>query len=271
MVMCSFFLVAVSSYIVGLVGSSNQPVSGITICALLVSAALFTIMGMVGDSAIFATLGVAAVVCCACCTSSDCSQDLKTGLMVGATPRYQQWAQIIGILIPAFVIAPTLSLLHKAYTIGEGLKAPQATLFASITEAFFKSGTLPLSMILAGVVIGIAVIVFDETVLKPKNRFRLYLMPMAVGIYLPVSLGVPILLGGLIHHLAHKKQTREEAGVLVSSGLVAGESLMGIVLAVFIYMNMDLKIFSIPHDVATLLSLVALTGAAFWLYGKSKV
>ena len=271
MIFCSFFLVAVSSYIVGLVGSSNQPVSGITISALLATASLFTVLGFVGNSAIQATLGVAAVVCCASCTSGDCSQDLKTGMIVGATPKYQQWAQVIGVVIPAFVIAPVLVLLHKAYVIGEGLKAPQATLFASIVDAFFKTGTLPYSMLLIGASLGILVIVFDELFLKPLKGFRLHLMPMAVGIYLPITLAVPIFLGGIIRHFVRKKvggSKESDAGVLASSGMIAGEAITGVILAVFIYFNLNrqISLTGLNLNISEILSLIVFFGLGIWLY-----
>ena len=270
MVFSSFFLVAVSSYIVGLVGSSNQPVSGITISALIATASLFTVLGFVGNSAILATLGVAAVVCCASCTSGDCSQDLKTGIMVGATPKYQQWAQVIGVVIPAFVIAPVLTILHKAYVIGEGLKAPQATLFASIVDAFFKTGTLPYSMLAIGVCLGILVIILDEFFLKPKKGFRLHLMPMAVGIYLPITLAVPILMGGIIRYFVRKKrsESKEEsdAGVLAGSGMIAGEAIMGVLLAVFVYFSIDMQIPFTGQNVREILSLIIFLALALWLY-----
>jgi len=150
MVLMSFLFVAVSSYVVGLVGSSNNPVSGMTISALLGTSALFLVFGFSGESAIMATLGVAGVVCCAACSAGDTSQDLKTGSLIGASPRAQQIAQIIGVVIPAFIIAPTLTLLHNAYGIGDKLKAPQATLFASLTKAIFGDGTLPMDKIWIG-------------------------------------------------------------------------------------------------------------------------
>ena len=201
MTILAFLFVAVSSYIVGLVGSSNNPVSGMTISALLVTASLFLVLGFTGNSAILATLGVAAIVCCAACTAGDCSQDLKTGYLVGATPKYQQIAEMIGVIIPAFVIAPVLSVLHSAYGIGTGLKAPQATLFASITNALFGDGSLPYRMVIIGAACGVLVIIFDQVVLKKIGKFRLHLMPMAVGIYLPITLAVPMLIGGLIRSL----------------------------------------------------------------------
>ena len=244
MTILAFLFVAVSSYIVGLVGSSNNPVSGMTISALLVTASLFLVLGFTGNSAILATLGVAAIVCCAACTAGDCSQDLKTGYLVGATPKYQQIAEMIGVIIPAFVIAPVLSVLHSAYGIGTGLKAPQATLFASITNALFGDGSLPYRMVIIGAACGVLIIIFDQLVLKKRGKFRLHLMPMAVGIYLPITLAVPMLIGGLIRYFVERKnKSHDEAGngVLLSSGLIAGEAIMGVVLAFIIYMNIDIS------------------------------
>ena len=279
MAVASFFLVAVSSYIVGLVGSSNQPVSGITISALLATAAFFLVLGFTGKSAILATLGVAAVVCCASCTSGDCSQDLKTGYLVGASPRSQQWAQVLGVLIPAFVIAPVLTLLHKSYVIGEGLKAPQATLFASITDALFQGGQLPYDMLGLGFALGVVVIVLDEVWLRPRRGFRLHLMPMAVGIYLPITLAVPMLAGGIIRFLTRKSEDPEDEGrnpgILIGSGLIAGEAIMGVALAVFVYFNIDLSAggMAVPglmgHGVSEILSLLGLVGIGAYLYKKA--
>lgn len=269
MIVCSFLFVAVSSYIVGLVGSSNNPVSGMTISALLVSAALFLVLGERGDSAILSTLGVAAVVCCAACTAGDCSQDLKTGFLIGATPKHQQYAQIIGIVIPAFVIAPVLTLLHEAYGIGDGLKAPQATLFASITKALFGDGHLPVNMVVAGMVLGVAVLVIDATLLKRK-KFRLHLMPLAVGIYLPVTLGYPILLGGLIRWWADKKRKlkdeSKDQGVLLSSGYIAGEAVTGVLVALFFYFGGKKIALGLGQGAQEALSLALFAAVAFVLY-----
>ncbi len=273
MIVCSFLFVAVSSYIVGLVGSSNNPVSGMTISALLVSAALFLALGFQGESAILCTLGVAAVVCCAACTAGDCSQDLKTGSLIGATPKYQQYAQIIGVVIPAFVIAPVLALLHNAYTIGEGLKAPQATLFASITKALFGNGELPVNMVIYGAIFGVVVILIDSLFLKGK-KFRLHLMPLAVGIYLPVTLAVPIFIGGLIRFFVDRKRSvkdeSRDKGVLLSSGFIAGEAMMGVVVAIFLYLGVNLKINGMSPLVLEMLSLFAFFAIASYLFKIAK-
>lgn len=270
---CSFLFVAVSSYIVGLVGSSNNPVSGMTISALLVSAALFLALGETGHSGILSTLGVAAIVCCAACTAGDCSQDLKTGSLLQATPRNQQIAEMIGIIIPAFVIAPVLTLLHHSYGIGTGLKAPQATLFASITQALFGEGSLPYRMVILGAILGVVVLVVDHLFLKNK-KFRLHLMPLAVGIYLPVTLAVPIFIGGFVRYLIDKKKKSDEGdkdkGVLLSSGFIAGEAIMGVLVAILIYNKLDLSFTSIADWVQILLSLAVFFGLTFFLYKKSK-
>lgn len=270
MFVASFLFVAVSSYIVGLVGTSNNPVSGMTISALLGTSALFLVLGYQGDSAILATLGVAAVVCCAACTAGDCSQDLKTGSIIGSTPKYQQFAQIIGVVIPAFVIAPVLALLHHAYVIGEGLKAPQATLFASITEGLFGSGQLPVNFVILGAIIGIFIIAIDSYLGRTESKIRLHLMPIAVGIYLPVTLAVPILIGGVIRSVVERKRGTvaegEDGGVLGGSGFIAGESVMGVLIAVIVYLGVDLTIDGIPPAAIEIISVGVFAAVAAYLY-----
>ncbi len=272
MIALAFVFVAVSSYIVGLVGSSNNPVSGMTISALLATAALFLVLGYQGDSAILATLGVAAVVCCAATTSGDCSQDLKTGVLVGATPRCQQYGQIIGVLIPTFTIAPVLSLLHSSYGIGDQLKAPQATLFASIMKALFREGELPYDMVVYGAVIGVVVLIADAGLKRAQSPYRLHLMPLAVGIYLPLTLAVPILLGGLMRYFAERGRRVDagssDAGVLAGSGFIAGEALMGILIAGLIFagiVDRDSQLL-LPHGVSAVLSVGVLVAAALYLF-----
>lgn len=272
MILASFLFVAVSSYVVGLVGSSNNPVSGMTISALLGTSALFLVFGFQGESAILATLGVAGVVCCAACSAGDTSQDLKTGSMIGATPRAQQIAQMIGITIPAFVIAPTLTLLHNAYGIGDKLKAPQATLFASLTKAIFGDGTLPKDKILIGAALGVLVIIIDSLFLK-KKKFRLHLMPIAVGIYLPVTLATPMILGGLVQYFVQKKKgvidEGKDQGILFSSGLVAGESLMGVAIALLITLGVNLSITGIPDTLVEIFSVAGMLGLTLMLRKKA--
>jgi len=275
MAICAFIFVAVSSYITGLVGSSNNPVSGMTICALLFTAALLLVLGFKNANSILSTLGIAGVVCVASCIGGDTSQDLKTGYLVGGTPKFQQIGMIIGGVTSAFFIPPVLSLLHKAYGIGTGLKAPQANLFASITKAIFGDGSMPKDMIVIGIVGSIICIMVDELYLKRKNsKFRIYVMPIAVGIYLPLSLDVPILIGGFIRHLINRKRVVEESkdpGILFSSGLIAGESLMGILIALFIFLKWDLSINSyVSNTMIVFLSVAAIVIGSFFLWNSAR-
>jgi putative OPT family oligopeptide transporter len=210
-----------------------------TICALLIAAGVLLALGIRGDSAILATLGIAGVVCCATCTSGDVAQDLKTGLLVGATPSRQQNTELIACVITAFSFAPILTLLHNAYGIGEGLRAPQAALFASLAQGFFGDGQLPWNLILLGVGIGIVLIVTNLLLERSGSSFRTHVMPVAVGIYLPLSLDIPIFIGGLLRYFLKRRRAAQlsesrDHGVLFGSGLIAGEALMGIGLAVLI-------------------------------------
>lgn len=251
MVFAAFLFVAVATYIVGLVGSSNSPVSGMTICALLLTAGVLLALGIRGDSAIAATLGVAGVVCCAVCTAGDVSQDLKTGSLVGATPARQQATEMISVVLSAFFFAPVLTLLHNAYGIGtdgpDALAAPQAGLFASLVTGFFGEGTLPLNMIGIGAGVGVLLILLNRLLERSHSTFRTHVMPVAVGIYLPLSLSAPIFLGGLLHYVfGHNNDVenseRQDSGLLFGSGLIAGEALMGIVLAIPIVLNIDIAV-----------------------------
>jgi putative OPT family oligopeptide transporter len=295
MLVAAFFFVAVSSYIVGLVGSSNNPVSGMTIITLLFASLLLLLFKMSGASGILAALGVAGVVCCAACTAGDVSQDLKTGHILGATPRRQQIAQMIGVTVSAFIIAPILIALHRAYGIGTGapgsLAAPQASLFASITTAMFTDKGLPWDMVKIGAVIGAAFIAVDESLkrkdvigsIRQRARFRLHVMPAAVGIYLPLGLSVPIVIGGVInlvvrksvakrerrssHGVMHESEGEEPVkeaihrGTLFSSGLIAGESIMGIVIAFLIVGRVKLPIEVFESDIVSVLAILVVITA----------
>ncbi|MEE2775424.1 MAG: oligopeptide transporter, OPT family [Acidobacteriota bacterium] len=270
MVVTAFLFVAVATYIAGLVGSSNSPVSGMTICALLIAAGVLLALGIRGDSAILATLGVAGVVCCATCTSGDIAQDLKTGLLVGATPARQQLVEIIAVLVPAAFFAPILSLLHSSYGIGTGepgsLAAPQAGLFASLADGFFGEGTLPWNMILIGIGVGAALILLNVALERSGSSFRAHVMPVAVGIYLPFSLDIPILIGGILRAILSKANEGNEGGdrgVLFSSGLIAGEALLGILLAVVLWREIELPSWTTPALVS-----LALFGGVCWLLAR---
>ena len=241
MLVMAFFFTAVASYIVGLVGNSNSPVSGMTITAVLFTCIMLYMFGFAGTEGMFATLGVAAIVCCAACTSGDVCNDLKTGSIVGASPRSQQILQILGVGVAALVMAPVLQLLHENTPGGIGgreLSAPQANLFASLVQGFFGDGNLPWDMVGIGAGVGALILVVDAILAKAGSSFRAHLMPIAVGMYLPFGLATPILLGGIIAHFAARGATSEaevdrrvHRGVLFSSGIIAGESLMGVGIA----------------------------------------
>jgi len=286
MVISAFFFVAVSSYIVGLVGSSNNPISGMTICTILFASALLLALGMKGNEGILSALGVAGVVCCAAACAGDISQDLKTGHVVGATPYKQQWAQLYSVIVSAVIIAPVLVVLHSSYGIGVEvkagvpyLKAPQATLFASITTALFTGKGLPWGMVITGALIGIGIIILDEILRVRGAKFRAYVMPVAVGIYLPLSLSVPIFIGGIVNAIARRsisgtdESSAEEAvntGVLLSAGFIAGESLMGIFVALLIFVGMQLPKTIIECNIISLLAFFAVVAMLWAMARKQK-
>ncbi len=280
MILMAFFFTAVASYIVGLVGNSNSPVSGMTITAVLFTGGLLYIFGFSGTEGMVATLGVAAIVCCAACTSGDVCNDLKTGQIVGASPYRQQIMQIAGVAVASLVMAPIMQLLHENTPGGIGgreLAAPQAGLFASLAKGFFGDGVLPWNMVLIGCALGAIILVIDYILETKSSSFRLYLMPVAVGIYLPFGLSTPILIGGLMAHfiLSENKSKAEpdsilQRGILLSSGLIAGESLMGILLAFIAgagIQNLDLNLD--PTLVSALTFVIALI-TIYWVYIQSK-
>ena len=302
MIIMAFFFTAVASYIVGLVGNSNSPVSGMTITAVLFTGGLLYIFGFSGTKGMIATLGVAAIVCCAACTSGDVCNDLKTGQIVGASPFRQQIMQIIGIAVASIVMAPIMQLLHENTPGGIGgreLSAPQAGLFASLAKGFFGDGILPWNMVAIGAVLGIIILIADyflvfwynlkegisssETHLNKNNQtseiknFRLHLMPIAVGIYLPFGLATPILVGGIIAHFISKKYSLEKTnsnlqnGVLLSSGLIAGESLMGILLAFIAGAGITNLNLGLSTDLLSIFTILASITMVWYLYENSKI
>ena len=291
MLVMSFFFAAVASYIVGLVGNSNSPVSGMTITAVLGSGLLIMAFGFSGTNAIIATLGVAGVVCCVACTSGDVCNDLKTGHLVGASPRNQQVMQLLGVIPAAFVMAPVMSILHRGSLNagtggigGEELPAPQAGLFAALADGFFGTGELPRAMVLGGIAIGVGLLMLDTVLEKLDSKVRLHVMPVAVGIYLPVGLSVPILLGGLVRYFVERSETpgletKTHRGILLASGLIAGESLAGVLLGYVRYM--EYESFEVANRVASVLpagareasihlvSLLALLAVGCWVHWKA--
>ena len=280
MMVMAFFFTAVASYIVGLVGNSNSPVSGMTITAVLFTGGLLYIFGFSGTEGMVATLGVAAIVCCAACTSGDVCNDLKTGQIVGASPFRQQIMQIIGVGVASLVMAPIMQLLHENTPGGIGgreLAAPQAGLFASLANGFFGDGNLPWDMVSIGASLGIVLLIFDTFLEKNKSTFRLHVMPVAVGMYLPFGLSTPILIGGIISRLINRKNNTDEEseislqnGILVSSGLIAGESLMGIMLAFIAGAGIKSLNLGIGPIVTTALTIITMAVFVLWFYKESK-
>jgi putative OPT family oligopeptide transporter len=263
MIVAGFLFCSVSAYMAGLVGSSNNPVSGITICTILfASVVLLFLMGKDAALGPVAAIMIGAVVCCAACIGGDNLQDLKCGYIVGATPWKQQVMLAIGAASSALVMAPVLNLLLKAYGIGvptaehpDPLIAPQATLMASVAKGMF-GGQLPWGMISIGGAIGAAVIAWDLWLKQRGSEFRAPVLAVAVGIYLPLELSVPIFAGGLIAWLVEKKlgvhgetpeaERAKRNGMLFAAGLITGEALMGIFIAVPIVMSGRADVLALP-------------------------
>jgi putative OPT family oligopeptide transporter len=243
MVIAGFLFSAVASYMAGLVGSSNNPVSGITISTILVSALLLLAMGVDAKTGPIAAILIGGIVCCAAAIGGDNLQDLKCGQLVGSTPWKQQTMQIIGVVVAAVAMAPILDVLHAAYTIGsDSLPAPQANLMGSVAKGVFAGG-LPWTIVGIGAVIAAVVIALDVALQARKSNVRVPVMAFAVGVYLPFELSVPIFLGGLVAYFVSRALDRvrasserraevERMGLLGAAGFITGEALMGIGLAV---------------------------------------
>ena len=241
-VIFSFFFVTVSSRIVGLIGSSSNPVSGMTIAALLLTSLIWVALGLNdgGAAAKVAVLAVGAVVCISAAAAGDTSQDLKTGFLVGATPKRMQVGEMLGVLACAVTIGFVLIVLNESYGIGtaDGLAAPQATLMSLVIDGVLNA-SLPWTFVFIG--IGLALVV--------EFGFKLPSLAFAVGVYLPVSLMTPILVGGLMRRALTRKYEdagetedgvsvlaeKREQGVLYASGLIAGAALVGVLIGGLIY------------------------------------
>jgi putative OPT family oligopeptide transporter len=238
----AFLFSSVAAYMAGLVGSSSNPVSGVTIATIMMAALLLLLFLGVGHPAgPAAALVIGAVVCCAAAMGGDNLQDLKTGHLVGATPWKQQIMQVLGVVTGALVLVPVLSLLQAKYGIGEPtsshphpLIAPQATLMANLTRSVFGAG-LPWPLVGLGAAIGGLVIMLDRLQERRGSAFRFPVLAVALGIYLPLKLSAAIFFGGVIAALASRKPggrlEPSQSGLLFSAGLITGEALMGIMLA----------------------------------------
>jgi putative OPT family oligopeptide transporter len=285
MIVAGFLFSSVSAYMAGLVGSSNNPVSGITIGTILFASLVLTfLMGRDASLGPVAAIMIGAVVCCAAAIAGDNLQDLKCGYMVGATPWRQQTMLAIGAISCALVMAPVLNLLAKAYGIGvpteahpNPLLAPQATLMASVARGLF-GGELPWDLIWIGAAIGAVIIAIDEVQKKRGANFRVPVLAAAVGIYLPLDLTVPIFLGGLLAHIVERTvrartgsqdvERIHRKGVLFSAGLITGEALMGIIIAIPIVASGRADALALPGNLqfGELVGLIVLALVAYVLY-----
>ena len=266
MIIVGFFFAAVSGNLVGLIGSSNNPISGLTLAALVIAALLMVLMGVSGIHGVAAVLGVAAVVCISSAVAGEMLQDLKVGHILGGTPAKMQIGDFMGVTVASFALLPVLLLLNQANInsggIGFGdrqLPAPQAGLMAMLSRGIV-GGEMAWPLIVVGILMGIALIMIE--VRSP--------MLFAVGMYLPLETTFAIFLGGMIRWITDKmrdsrnfneaqKARVENAGVLTASGFIAGEALMGIVIAVFKYKQWPLPvIFQHPNVVSGFIVLVIL-------------
>lgn len=225
-VLFGFFFATVSSRMVGLVGSSNNPVSGMAIATLLFSTLILKMTGSIGMEGMIGAIAIGSIICIIAAMAGDTSQDLKTGYILGATPRRQQIGELLGVVVSAFSIGAVLLLLNQAWGFGsEELAAPQATLMRMITEGVM-GGNLPWGLIFIGIFTAIAIEILGIPVL-----------PVAIGLYLPLELSSTIMLGGLLRWFVEKRTSDKEknkeasGGILFCSGLIAGEGLVGILLA----------------------------------------
>ncbi len=257
-----FFFATVSSRMVGLVGSSNNPVSGMAIATLLIATALLKATGNTGFTGMASAICIGTVICIVAAMAGDTSQDLKTGYIVGATPMYQQIGELVGALVSALAIGGVMYLLNSAWGFGTpSLPAPQAMLMKLVVEGVM-GGTLPWGLVLCGV--GIAIVI---------ELLGLPVLPVAIGLYLPIYLSAPIFLGGVLRwFFENKKSAKDEKhrkhmidrGVLYSSGMIAGEGIVGIALAILAVIPMGKG-----NTLASIISLGTplgnITGAVFFL------
>ena len=274
-ILFAFIASAIAGYMAGLLGSSNNPISGVTVSVLLVTSLILLGFGMSGNVGAYGVaLLIAAVICCAAAISGDVLQSMTCGQMIGATPRNQQIAEIIGVLAAAPVLALVVSALDQAYKIGSAnLPAPQAFLMSGIVKGVL-GGEMVWPFVIAGMVLAFVLILIDMPVL-----------PVAIGIYLPFTLAVPIFCGGVIRYATDKQiekkygSTEEEkisdwelaikqtnvkpkekiirTGLLLTAGLIAGEALTGVFVAFLIVGGINLAVFEFPP---------ILPGLLLWLF-----
>lgn len=227
-VVFGFFFASVSSRMVGLIGSSNNPVSGMAIATLIIATLLLKVTGADGTTGMVGAIAIGGIICIVAAIAGDTSQDLKTGFIVGATPKKQQIGEMLGVVVSAAAIGFVLYLLNEAWGYGtDKIPAAQATMMKLLVEGIMDAN-LPWALILIGVFVAVV-----------AEILKVPVMPFAVGMYLPFSLSAGIMAGGAVRFIVEKikgidaeKKARGDRGVLFTSGLIAGEGIMGIILAV---------------------------------------
>jgi len=283
-----FLFAAVAGYMAGLVGSSNNPISGVTVSTVLVASVLLVLL--MGKSAVngpAAAIIVGAVICCAAAIAGDVMQDLKCGRLVGTTPWKQQVMEMVGTASAALTIGPVLILLQGAYGFagmkGAGSKAlssPQANLMASVARGVFEGG-LPWTFVIIGMIAAVGIIALDQYLQARKYSFRVPILAVAIGFYLPFQLSVPIFVGGLISVAVarfHRRNKSDEAaregaerrGLLMASGLITGEAVMGILVAIPIVIlkqyEIEMPLWEGVIPFGSLIGVILLALVTFWLY-----
>jgi putative OPT family oligopeptide transporter len=223
LILLGFFFVAVTSLTVGIVGSTSNPVSGMTITTLLITCLVFVVLGWTERVYLIAALTMSVVANVAIALAGTTSQDLKTGYLLGATPRLQQIGEIIGVILPALAIGGTLYLLDKAYGFGSAqMPAPQGTMMALVAKGVIE-GDIPTTLVIVGAVLGLML-----------EILKLPILPFAIGLYLPLSLSTGMMVGGLVSALVKRREKNSSAtdrGILTASGFVAGDACTGVIIA----------------------------------------
>jgi putative oligopeptide transporter, OPT family len=236
-ILFSFFFAVVSARMCGVIGASNNPVSGMTIATLLFVTAILKATGFVGDKGMIAAIIAGAIVCVSIAVSGGAAQSLKTTFIVGGTPKHVEIAMYVGLVISSIFAGMVLLMLHNTYGIGsKDIAAPQATLMSMVVKGVMTA-QLPWSLVFIGAVFGVMVALMG-----------LPILPVALGLYLPIHLSAGILVGGIVRVIVEKKfagnetkiKKQTEKGILLSSGLVAGDALMGIVIAIFTTLGIDI-------------------------------
>ena len=295
MLVAGFLFSAVAAYMAGLVGSSNNPISGVTIATVLSASLLLFVLQRAGvNVGPAAAIFIGAVVCCAAAIGGDNLQDLKTGRIVGATPWKQQVMQIVGVLAASVVMMPVLWMLHRRYGIGmdthlppelqgHALEAPQAGLMANIARGVFNQD-LPWNLVAIGAILAVAIICLDKFLERRGSSFRAPVLAVAIGTYLPFHLTTPILLGGLISKFTSGRSANgnqeeiNQKGLLFASGLITGEALVGILLAVPLMLN-ELTWLNLPIEYALFKTpplgpwpgVLLLCALSVWFYKIAKI